>query len=67
MLRGKTAGRNLRGSCHLLQGQALPPPLTATSHAFVKADPGPALHVGIEQPFDTEEHPVHPSDFAQGS
>ena len=34
--------------------------------AFVQADLGAALHVGIEQPIDDEERPFYPPDFAQG-
>lgn len=33
--------------------------------AFVQADLGAALHVGIKQPFDNEERPFDPSDFPQ--
>ena len=33
---------------------------------LVQTDLRTALHVRIEQPFDDEERPFHPSDFAQG-
>jgi hypothetical protein len=34
--------------------------------AFVQPDLGAALHVGIEQPADSDARPLDPSDFAQG-
>ena len=34
--------------------------------AFVEADLGTSLHVGVEQPIDDEECPLDPSDFPQG-
>ena len=34
--------------------------------AFVQADLGTALHVGIEHPVDDEECPFYPSDFLEG-
>jgi len=31
--------------------------------ALVQADLGAALHVGVQQPVDDEQHPFNPSDF----
>ena len=33
--------------------------------AFVQADLGPTLHVGVEEPFDNEERALDAADFAQ--
>jgi hypothetical protein len=33
--------------------------------AFVQADLGAALHVGVDQPVDDEQRPFDPSDFPQ--
>ena len=33
--------------------------------AFVQSDLSPALHVGIEEPFDDEEGPLDTADFAE--
>lgn len=32
---------------------------------FVQSNLGPALHIGIEQPFNDEQSPFDPSDFTQ--
>ena len=32
---------------------------------FVQSYLGPALHIGIEQPFNDEQRPFDPSDFTQ--
>lgn len=34
--------------------------------AFVQTYLGPALHVGIERPFEDEQRPFYPSDFFEG-
>ena len=36
------------------------------SLTLVEADLGTALHIGIEQPFNDEQRPFNPSDFAKG-